>query len=69
MALADIKPGDLIAFGDPVHHVGLYIGDGLFMHAPNSGDVVRIAVLAERNDIATIRRFPLQARIGPPLID
>ena len=69
VALADIKPGDLIAFGDPVHHVGIYIGDGQFMEAPNTGDVVRISLLAERNDIATIRRFPLQARTGPPLID
>lgn len=69
VALADIKPGDLIAFGDPVHHVGIYIGEGQFMHAPNSGDVVRIAVLAERNDIATIRRFPIQPRTGPALID
>lgn len=69
VALADIKPGDLIAFGDPVHHVGIYIGEGQFMHAPNSGDVVRIALLAERNDIATIRRFPLQARTALPLID
>ena len=32
--LADIQPGDLLAFGYPVHHVGIYIGDGLFIHTP-----------------------------------
>ena len=34
VAPADIQPGDLVAFGFPVHHVGIYIGDGLFIHTP-----------------------------------
>ena len=34
VTLADIQPGDLLAFGFPVHHVGIYIGDGLFIHTP-----------------------------------
>jgi peptidoglycan DL-endopeptidase CwlO len=66
---ADIKPGDLVAFGDPVHHVGIYIGEGQFIDAPNFGEVIQIEVLAERNDLTTIRRFPLQARTQPPLLD
>ncbi len=40
---ADIQPGDLVFFGSPVHHVGIYIGGGNMIHAPHTGDVVRIA--------------------------
>ncbi len=39
----DLRPGDLVFFGDPIHHVGLFIGRGLMVHAPQTGDVVRIA--------------------------
>lgn len=66
---ADIMPGDLIAFGSPVHHVGMYVGDGLFIHAPRTGDVVKLQALSTRRDINTIRRFPIQPRTGSPLID
>lgn len=40
---ADIQPGDLVFFGRPVHHVGIYVGGGNMIHAPHTGDVVRIA--------------------------
>jgi cell wall-associated NlpC family hydrolase len=38
-----LQPGDLVFGGNPVHHVGLYVGNGLMIHAPHTGDVVRIA--------------------------
>lgn len=43
-----VHPGDLILLsnnGHPggIHHVGIYLGDGKVVHAPKSGDVVRIA--------------------------
>jgi cell wall-associated NlpC family hydrolase len=63
--LADIQPGDLVAFGFPVHHVGIYIGDGLFIHTP--GDYVKIQKLSSRKNLAAIRRFPLKLRTGPAL--
>lgn len=66
--LADIQAGDLVAFGFPVHHVGIYIGDGLFVHAPRTGDVIKITPLAERSDLSAIRRFPLQLRNGAPAV-
>jgi cell wall-associated NlpC family hydrolase len=66
--LNHIQPGDLVAFGFPVHHVGIYIGNGLFIHAPRTGDVIKISPLSERTDLAAIRRFPLQPRIGAPAV-
>ncbi|WP_369244742.1 C40 family peptidase [Streptomyces sp. R41] len=39
--LADIRPGDLIFFYGDVSHVGLYIGDGMMIHAPSPGAYVR----------------------------
>ncbi|MFN8050399.1 MAG: NlpC/P60 family protein [Acidimicrobiales bacterium] len=39
----ELQPGDLVFGGSPVHHVGLYIGNGQMVHAPHSGDVVRVA--------------------------
>ena len=38
-----LQPGDLIAFYSPVSHVGIYIGNGQMVHAPTSGDVVKVA--------------------------
>ena len=67
--LKDIQPGDLVAFGNPVYHVGLYIGDGEFIQAPHTGDVVKISMLSERSDLSAIRRFPLKARVGPPAVN
>jgi cell wall-associated NlpC family hydrolase len=65
---SEIQPGDLLAFGFPVHHVGIYIGDDLFIHAAGTGDVIKISVLSERGDLAAIRRFELQPRTGDPAL-
>lgn len=36
-------PGDLIFFGKSrVNHIGIYVGEGRFVHAPNSGGTVRM---------------------------
>jgi cell wall-associated NlpC family hydrolase len=40
-----LEPGDLVFF-DGLGHVGLYIGNGEFVHAPHTGDVVKISPLA-----------------------
>ncbi|MET7438349.1 NlpC/P60 family protein [Streptomyces sp. NPDC004082] len=39
--LSDIKPGDLVFFYDDISHVGLYIGNGMMIHAPKPGAYVR----------------------------
>jgi nlpC/P60 family protein len=42
---AELRPGDLIFWGSPVHHVALYIGNGKYIHAPQPGSTVTIANL------------------------
>jgi cell wall-associated NlpC family hydrolase len=64
--LADMQPGDLLAFGFPVHHVGIYIGDGLYIHTPSE---VKISKLSARNDLSAIRRLPIEMRTGDPAWD
>lgn len=41
-SLAQAKPGDLVAFGSPVDHIGIYIGDNKMIVAPKTGDVVKV---------------------------
>ena len=43
ISLSDLQAGDLIFFGYPAYHVGIYIGNGQYLHAPKPGDVVKIA--------------------------
>jgi len=42
---SSLRPGDLVFF-DGVGHVGLYVGNGRFIHAPHTGTRVRIETLA-----------------------
>jgi cell wall-associated NlpC family hydrolase len=45
----ELRPGDLVFFntlGKPFSHVGIYIGKGEFIHAPNSKGAVRIDKLS-----------------------
>lgn len=43
ISLAQLQPGDLIFSGNPVYHVGMYIGGGQMIHSPQTGDVVKIS--------------------------
>lgn len=53
------KPGDLVFFGSPVSHVGIYIGGGKMVHAPRSGSRVKIASASSLGSkrLVAIRRF------------
>jgi peptidoglycan DL-endopeptidase CwlO len=42
----ELQPGDLVFF-DGLGHVGIYIGGGQFIHAPHTGDVVKISSLSD----------------------
>jgi peptidoglycan DL-endopeptidase CwlO len=36
------RPGDLVFFGEPAHHVGIYVGDGKMIDAPHTGSTVGV---------------------------
>ena len=40
-----LQPGDLVFF-DGLGHVGIYVGGGSFIHAPHTGDVVKISSIS-----------------------
>ena len=43
ISLSQVQPGDLVFQGSPAYHVGIYIGGGQYIHAPQTGDVVKMA--------------------------
>jgi cell wall-associated NlpC family hydrolase len=49
VAVADLLPGDLVFYGTPtdVYHVGMYIGDGKMVDAPETGEDVMIQSIYE----------------------
>jgi peptidoglycan DL-endopeptidase CwlO len=54
---ADLQPGDLVFFfPGSLHHVAIYIGGGEVVHAPHTGDHVRMAVMDKVGPIAGYRR-------------
>ncbi|MGW5748978.1 C40 family peptidase [Amycolatopsis sp. NPDC003861] len=50
---SQLQPGDLVAYYSPVSHIGMYLGDGKMVHAPTSGDVVKISPLQSQYAGAT----------------
>jgi cell wall-associated NlpC family hydrolase len=40
--ISQILPGDLVFFGAPAHHVGMYLGGGLMLDAPHTGAWVEV---------------------------
>jgi hypothetical protein len=64
-----LQPGDLVFFNTrnkPRSHVGIYIGDDRFVHAPNSRGKVRTESLKKGLVRGTLRRGPQLLRLTPP---
>lgn len=40
--VSDPQPGDLVFFGSPSYHMGIYLGDGMMIDAPRTGSTVSI---------------------------
>ncbi len=53
------RPGDLLFFGRPVSHVGIYLGGGKMVHAPRSGSRVKVAPSGSLGSkpLVAVRRF------------
>jgi cell wall-associated NlpC family hydrolase len=52
--ISQLQPGDLVFYGTSgpnSHHVGLYIGNGQMIHAPNPSTVVKIASIYSMSDL------------------
>jgi len=67
VSLTELKPGDLVFYNTqhrPFSHVGIYVGDGRFVHAPKTGARVRFERLRSRYWLS---RFDGARRIRPPL--
>ena len=70
-ALPSCSPGDLVFFRDStgyVHHVGMSLGGDKFIHAPHTGDVVKISSLDEpyyKEQFTGGRRFDEAASAAP----
>jgi cell wall-associated NlpC family hydrolase len=54
-----LKPGDLLFYGRPVSHVGIYLGGGKMVHAPRSGSRVKVTESGSlgRKPLVGARRF------------
>jgi cell wall-associated NlpC family hydrolase len=52
---SNLRPGDLLFYYSPISHVSIYIGNGLMIHAPHSGDVVKIAPARYTSLTAAVR--------------
>ena len=67
VSLAELEPGDLVFYDTlnrPYSHVGIYLGDGRFVHAPKSGTRVRVESLTSAY---WSQRFNGARRIDPSL--
>ncbi len=52
---SELQPGDLVFFGNPIHHVGMYVGGGRMINAPQTGDVIRVRSMARGDYAGAVR--------------
>ncbi len=67
VALQDLEAGDLVFYNTlnrPFSHVGIYVGDGRFVHAPKSGARVRVESL---KSAYWMQRYNGARRVGPAI--
>ena len=65
VSLSELRAGDLVFYNTlnrPYSHVGIYLGDGRFVHAPKTGAQVRVESVSSRY---WMRRFDGARRIRP----
>jgi peptidoglycan DL-endopeptidase CwlO len=47
LSMSQLKPGDLVLFYSDLHHIGLYAGNGMVLHAPKPGASVRFEAMSD----------------------
>jgi peptidoglycan DL-endopeptidase CwlO len=52
---SDLQPGDLVFFFQDISHVGIYIGDGLMVDAPSTGQVVQVQPVFWNQYVGAVR--------------
>ncbi len=55
VAASDLQPGDLVFYYSPISHVGLYLGNGLIVHAANPGTGVVVSGLYSMPYVGAVR--------------
>ena len=60
-SLAQALPGDLVTFGQPADHIGIYLGNGMMIDAPHAGAAVRVEAVGTPT---AIRRIAGTAEAG-----
>jgi cell wall-associated NlpC family hydrolase len=53
---AELKPGDLVFWFSDLHHMGIYVGNNTVVHAPHTGDFVRMGGIDDVGPVAGYRR-------------
>ena len=57
VSTSDLQPGDLVFFYPGITHVGMYIGNGKFIHASSPRTGIKVSVLAQQSSYQGARRF------------
>lgn len=57
VSTSDLQPGDLVFFYPGITHVGMYIGDGKFIHASSPRTGIKVSILAQQSSYQGARRF------------
>ena len=52
---SEIQPGDLVFYGSPIHHVGIYVGGGQMISAPHTGTVVKVQSAFRSDYVGAVR--------------
>ncbi|CAM3619526.1 C40 family peptidase [Nocardioides zeicaulis] len=55
VAASDLQPGDLVFYYSPISHVGMYIGNGMIVHAANPGAGVTVSGLYSMPYVGAVR--------------
>ena len=55
VSMSDLQPGDLVFYYSPISHVGLYIGNGMIVHAANPGTGVVVSPVGSMPYVGAVR--------------